>query len=622
MCGIAGLYYFNRDETVGEPTVKGMTDAIAHRGPDNQGVFLHRQTGLGYRRLSIIDTTEQSQPILTNESQSLRISFNGEIYNYQSIKEKLLERGHQFYTGTDTETIVHLYEDFQGDCVKELNGIFAFILADLEKNSLFIARDHIGIKPMYYVHTPKGFACASEIKSLLTLPWVTKKINYDALQFYLRYRFVPDPLTMFEGIYKLPPGHTMTVSESGVEIREYWDLSTEIREHRRDLNGTTEGQCISVVHNTVSEAVKRQLIADVPVGAFLSGGIDSSIVVGLMSQFMSQPVKTFSIGFTERDFDETNYARMISKRFGTDHEEILLTPNHVKQLPAILWHLDEPLADPAAVPTFFLSEETRKKVTVVLTGEGGDELFAGYKEDFPYRVGALLHSFPSELREMVAKYLTKLPISKGKTRLYRSILSDAQRAEHILTDVFRFEEPPVNRDLIVDSDKKTYSFDEHWQKTQGMDWLEKMMYLETRIWLPGDPLMKVDKMSMAHGLEARVPLLDMEVVRVATQIPSSLKNNQGIEKYLLRKAFEDLLPNEIYTRKKTAFELPVGRWLQDPLSGYLEEYLSQKKLARAGCWDIPVVREMLKMHHAGKKDYRYELWAILTFQIWYDKWFA
>lgn len=626
MCGIAGIYHFNQDREVRSEELKLMADAIQHRGPDNSGVFVYQNIGLAYRRLSIIDTTEQKQPILTNEDQTLRIVFNGEIYNFREIKEELIKKGHRFYTKTDTEMILHLYEEEGEYCVKRLNGIFAFAILDTKDNSLFLARDQMGIKPLYYTQQNNKLAFASEIKAILSLPWVNRKVNTEALGLYFKYRFVPDPLSIFEGIYKLLPGHWMRVTTSGVEIQQYWSLRQKFRIHNSEFRIQNEREAVEFIRNTLQGAVKRQLVSDVPLGAFLSGGIDSSIVVGLMSQMMKEPVKTFSIGFSEKEYDETNYARQISQRFHTNHHENILKPEHVQQLPEIIWHLDEPLADPAAVPTCFLSQMARKDVTVVLTGEGGDELFAGYKEDFNYRLGNWLNFLPKQVRFALAELVGDFPDFTGKTRLYRSLLPDQERAEHVLIDLFRFDDPPVfSKNPGVGGTVETYKqylFDDYWQKTRDLDWLNKMLYLETKIWLPGDPLMKVDKMTMAHGLEARVPILDLEIVELAAQIPAYLKNKNRVEKYLLRKAFADLLPEEIFNRPKTAFELPVGEWLKNELKPMTDEYLSVDRLKNSEFLDAKRTQEVVNLHMQGKKDYKYELWALLVYQMWEEKWFS
>lgn len=624
MCGIAGLYNFDLNESVSEVDLKRMARVLAHRGPNNEGVFAHHNAGLSYRRLSIIDTTEQEQPILTNEDRSLRISFNGEIYNFPELKKKLLERGHRFYTATDTEMLLHLYEEEGFRMLGRLNGIFALAILDLRRNELFLARDQMGIKPLYYVQDERRFAFASEIKALLKLPWVKREVNFSALPLYFKYRFVPDPLTMFKGIKKLKPGHWMKVSLSGVERQQYFSLRENLEIRNPKLELQDEKQAIEQVRETVMGSVERQLLSDVPLGAFLSGGVDSSIIVGVMSKLLPEPVKTFSIGFSESKFDELYYARQLAQKFGTDHHEMTLKPEHIRKLPEIVYYLDEPLADPAVVPTYFLSQMASKEVRVVLTGEGGDELFAGYKEDFNYRLGNLLDNLLgdrlSTLRIESANLVGRLPdLLRGKTRLFRSLLPQRVRAEHILRDLFRFEDLPLEKSIL---NPQGLEWEFPWSEVEGFDWLTKMLYLESKIWLPGDPLMKVDKMTMSHGLEARVPLLDMEVVRLAASLPSGLKNKGGVEKYLLRKAFKDFLPEKIFGRRKQAFELPLADWLSGELSGLVKEYVLGGKVGASRVLNPQGLRKIVKMHRGGKHDYKYEIWAILNFELWYERWFG
>lgn len=619
MCGIAGIYNLNPNNVVEPEHLWKMGDEIAHRGPDNKSIYHAQNMGLAYRRLSIIDTLEREQPILRNEDDSLHISFNGEIYNFQALKEELVEKGHEFYTGTDTEMILHLYEEEGVNCVTRLNGIFAFAIMDERDHSMFIARDQLGIKPLYYTHRNESIYFSSEIKALLVHSDVKRQVNPESLDLYFRYRFVPDPLTMFDEIYKLPPGHTMIIKDGDITFNQYFSLSKVFTAPDRVKS---EEEAIEVVRDSIKDAIHRQLLADVPLGAFLSGGIDSSIVVGVMSEIMDTPVNTFSVGFSDKEYDEMYFARQVSERYKTNHHELVLSPEHVKELENIIWHLDEPLADPAAVPTYFISKLAREHVTVVLTGEGGDELFAGYKEDFTYPLQPMLSVLSSDMRQALAETVASTPLPKGKTKLMRTLQSDRQRAEHILTDLFRFEQAPVlpykNSDENIPIND--FNFDYYWNKTKGMDWTKKMLYLESKIWLPGDPLMKVDKMTMGHSLEARVPLLDMEVVHLAGAIPTRFKNPDMIEKSILRNAFKDILPHDILERKKSAFEIPVKSWLQNELKPMVETYLSKESLSRSGYINADQAHAVVQQHLNGKRDYKYEVWALLVFQIWHERW--
>lgn len=632
MCGIAGIYNFDEERTVDGEKLRRMTEIISHRGPDNQGVFIDRNCGLGLRRLTIIDTTEQPQPILHNEDKTLFVTYNGEIYNFPQLKEELLRKGHRFYTATDTEMILHLYEEEGVDCVRRLNGMFAIAIWDQKKQELFLSRDHLGIKPLYYCEHGRSFYFASEIKAILENENIPREVAPGSFYQYLHYRYTPAPRTMFKGIYKLLPGHWMLVNKEGVEIEQFWNFgfgkgikglaSTDICSRIDTDQLDEEGYVAQAVQELLTESIKMQLISDVPLGAFLSGGIDSSIVVGVMSQIMKEPVKTFSVGFLESEYDETYFARQIAKRFKTDHQEVVVTSEDVKLLPKIIWHLDEPLADPAAIPTFILSNLARKKVKVVLTGEGGDELFAGYKEDFPSRLASVWPILPESLKKGLTGLVRKMPDMKGKTPLYRGLLSREERAQHILRDAFRFVDVKALLDPKGLSTRGLIKFqagvfDKYWEGSKNWDWLSRMLYLETKLWLPDDPLMKVDKMTMANSLEARVPILDYRLVELAAKIPSEVKMKNRIEKYVLRKAFEEILPWDIFKRKKHAFDVPVRKWLRNELREMVDKVLSKGEVEKQGLLDSLKVRELITLHYEGKKDFAYEIWNLLNFSLWH-----
>ena len=606
MCGIYAL-----SKSAGEidqGLVERATDSLQHRGPDNRGVYLSsdKKTALGYRRLSIIDTTQRSQPILHNEDKTLWISYNGEIYNFPKLKKELLEKGHRFYTNTDTETILHLYEEEGPSCVKKLQGIFAIAIYDQKKERLFLARDHLGVKPLYYTVQNGKFAAASEIKALLEDPTVSREINYDALSFYFNFRYVPDPLTMFQGIYKVPAGHYLLVRRGQIEdLKSYWEIPAPFSNGRE-----SEEFYVDRVRELVTSAVREQLLADVPLGAFLSGGVDSTIIVGLMSKFMNKPVQTFSIGFEDwPDFDESRFARLVSKRFGTEHQELQFKPEQVGLLPQVVYYLDEPLADPAALPTAVLAQAARKKVKVVLTGEGADELFRGYERDLP-KAGFSDQSFLGRLVDC-------LPDFKGRSRLQAKVNSPDFRLVNNVLVALRpmglFSQAVRGRmaTSLLGLLKKDL---EH---CRGWDYLSCALYLEAKVWLTGDPLMKADKMTMASSLEARVPFLDYHLVELAAKIPSAVKLGDGTSKYLLRRAFGDLLPQEILNRPKKGFELPLQIWLNNELKSLVDKYLFPEELQKLGLFNTENVSEMLQVHRSGRIDYKYEIWALLTFVLWH-----
>lgn len=619
MCGIVGIYDFDQKKSIDESLLRRMTNTISHRGPDNQGILIDQNCGLGLRRLTIIDTTEQPQPILHNEDQSLFITYNGEIYNFPQLKEELLRKGHRFYTATDTEMILHLYEEEGVECVKKLNGMFAMAIWNQKKQELFLARDHLGIKPLYYREQGGSFYFASEIKPILEDEGVAREVDPESLVAYLHYRYTPAPKTMFKGIYKLLPGYRMVVNKRGVRSEQYWDFGFE--KSKEEGSEGKEEEWIREVGKLLRESVKLQLLSDVPLGAFLSGGIDSSIVVGLMSQMMNEPVQTFSVGFSESEYDETFFARQIAKRFKTNHQEVIVGPEDVRLLPKIIWHLDEPLADPAAIPTYLLSKLAREKVKVVLTGEGGDELFAGYKEDFPSRLALGWAIMPESLRERLADLVEKMPEIKGRTPLYRSLLPKKERAQHILRDAFRFVdlEDLTKAGPLLAKARPLFEplFEKYWRESKGWDWLSQMLYLETKLWLPDDPLMKVDKMTMANSLEARVPILDYRLVELAAKIPSEVKIQNRIEKYVLRKAFGKIMPWEILNRKKHAFDVPIKEWLQDELRYLVDQVLSEKEMKNQALLSSMKIKELVELHYQGKKDFSYEIWNLLNFSLWH-----
>lgn len=604
MCGICGIYNFNK-KPVKKPLLSRMASEIKHRGPDNEGFFFDQNVGLGYRRLTIIDTTEQPQPILHNEDQTIWISFNGEIYNFHELRDDLVKKGHKFYTATDTEAIVHLYEEYGLKFVRKLNGMFAFAIWDAKKQKLILARDQVGIKPLYYAQTSDFFIFCSEIKGILASGLLNTSVDQDALSQYFNFRYVPSPLTMFEGILKIPPGNLVEIQGGEVKSHSFWDFS---------FNPSNDPEEIFTRHvrTLLDDSIKRQMIADVPLGAFLSGGIDSSIVIARMSEFSNSPVKTFSVGFSEEKYSELSYAKEISELYQTDHHEIIVKPSDTKLLPKIVWHLDEPLADPASLPTYLLSQEAAKKVKVVLTGEGSDELFGGYRRDLASPIAPMFAFLPAFSRRGFSKALAKLPDMRGKSLLVRSPLALDERAHDVLRNIFKRHPYPLKESSETSLDLVRNLL----EKTAGWDYISKMLYLETKIWLEGDPLMKVDKMTMANSLESRVPFLDPRLIEYAATIPSKYKFKSGTTKYILRQAMRDVLPDAIFTRKKQAFEIPIRPWLQGPLRKPLREILSPS-IKKIGYLDSTAVETLLSQHLSGTRDHSAELWALLNFVLWH-----
>ena len=626
MCGVVGIYNLNGKEIENELLGK-MTSAIAHRGPQNQGFFVGGSGGLGYRRLTIIDTVEQEQPILHNEENTLLISFNGEIYNYQLLRDEMMAKGHRFYTKTDTETILHLFEEEGIAAVKRLNGIFAFVIWDKKNDCLWLARDHLGVKPLYYTIVGGVFLAASEIKAILQADFVKREVDPQALNYYLSLRYVPAPLTMFKGIYKLLPGHWMKVGQGGIEIEQYWDVNFK---RSRVNDQKNEEDLVKEIKERLNQSVQMQLISDVPLGAFLSGGIDSTILVGLMSKLASEPVKTFSIAFPQYpQYDESEYAKIASQKFGTDHQQIDFSSEDIKLLPRVIYHLDEPLADPAAIPTFVLSQFASEKVRVVLTGEGSDELFRGYERDMPasskfnppaggqssklqLKAQSLLLD---NLRRLLAELLGYSPNFKGRRRLENFINPDTALVDQVLV-ALRNDGLLAERWQGQAGESLASFLYPYLSNSSNWDQLSRALYLETKVWLD-EPLMKVDKMTMANSLEARVPFLNYELVELLASIPSEIKLGNGVSKYLLRKAMADVLPPEIQQREKQGFELPLEQWFRNELKPLVDQELSYEAIERTGYLDHHRIAEMLKRHQRGEENYKYEIFSLLCFQLWH-----
>lgn len=609
MCGIVGLFNFN-GEKVDAALLETLNATLMHRGPDGSGHFLQHNVGLAMRRLAIIDLEQGQQPIY-NENKTVAVVFNGEIYNFLQLRAELKARGHQFKTHTDTEVIVHLYEEKGLDVPAYLNGMFAFALWDATKEQLLIARDHLGIKPLYYTVKDGLLAFASELKALKPL---LKDVNIEtlALNQFLALRYIPAPLTIYKGVKKLLPGHYLVIKKQKIKLKKYWDL------HFGLTSSLSKQEWIERTKQTLSAAVKRQMIADVPLGAFLSGGLDSSIVVALMSYYSSQPVKTFSVSFPFlTGFDEAPYARAVAEKFNCDHHEEVVEAKAVDFLTQLVRQLDEPMADPAALPTFLISKVASKKVKVVLTGEGSDELFGGYKW---YRTSQKSVPLPASIRRYLAVKAGQWLKGRRGQRSLQLLLYPTLAEKYfevILTSVFSEEEREQILTNSVKAELKSLSllpnFEHLLTEAQGLNKLNQMQYLDTKIWLEGDPLVKVDRMTMATSLEARVPFLDKEVVELAVQLPAELKINHQ-SKVVLREAFKELLPKEVIGRPKHGFDLPIDNWLRYDL----KELFHAKVLENSqldGFLNKKAVRQLFQQHLKGA-NLGFKLWALLVFGIW------
>lgn len=623
MCGIAGFVDY-WDRRGGEPfergrLLKGMCDVIRHRGPDDDGFLLQDGVALGMRRLSIIDLAGGAQPI-SGEDGSVTIVFNGEIYNFQELRPELEKRGHTFKTHSDTETIVHAYEEYGPECVTHLRGMFALAIWDDKTRELYIARDRVGKKPLYYTVTPgQTLVFGSEIKSILEHPDVQREINLEALDAYLTLGYVPDPLSIFRDIHKLPPGHYLTFSNGRVRVQQYWDFNFEPSESRKPEDYLDE------LRELLNESVRLRLISEVPLGAFLSGGVDSSTVVALMAKHMNQPVKTFSIGFHEDSYNELKYARLTAKKLGTDHHEFFVTPQICDVIDELVWHFDEPFADPSAIPTYMVSKLARDHVTVALSGDGGDELFAGYTHYVVQESRRAFSALPKALRAGVMRPLSyRLPHGAwGRNYLHNISLDPIDRYLDSLsyfTGLTRktLYTPDFQR-ALGRTDGVARSFREYASHVKTNEPLDQLLYIDGKTYLPGDILTKVDRMSMATSLEVRVPLLDHKLIDFVTKVPAPLKLAGTETKQLLKRVARDLIPAEILDRPKQGFGIPLEQWINRQLRDQIRETLSEPRTRQRGYVNSDYVDLILDEHHKNRRDHSFPLWALLILELWHRR---
>jgi len=611
MCGIAGMVSFDGNPGSLEDLHR-MCAATSHRGPDDYGVYADEHAVLGMRRLSIIDRATGRQPI-RNEDGTVWVVFNGEIYNYRQLAKELKRAGHTFYTDSDTEVIVHLYEDHGPAGVEKLRGMFAFALWDQRRRQLLLARDRFGIKPLYYGEVDGRLVFASELKALLQLPQVERRLNWSAVGHLFSWLCTPSKESIIEGIHKLEPAH-MLVAASGraPKLQKYWDL--EFRPDR----GHSEQYFAEKLAALLRESVELHMVSEVPVGAFLSGGVDSGSVVALMSQLSSAPVKTFSIGFPEQDYSELAHARTLAKRFGTDHHELVVEPDVVEILDDLTWHLDEPFGDSSAIPTYLVSRLASQHVTVVLSGDGGDELFAGYDKYLVERSERRIERLPASFRHALGVASRLMPAQmRGKNLLRHLSLPGPRRYLDALT-LFRLEEmrrllhPEAYR-LIAPTDAGAEL--ESLLDGSGSDWLSSLQSFDIKRYLPLDILTKVDRMSMAHSIEARVPLLDHELAEFAATIPAEMRLKGTTGKYIFKKAMRGILPAETLERPKQGFAVPLGRWFRGQLRGYVRDLLLSDVCRRRGVLDPWYVERLLQRHQTGG-DLDLHLWTLVSFELW------
>ncbi len=629
MCGIAGWASLdsNRPPMFGdEMLLQSMCDAIWHRGPDSEGLWLGTGVALGMRRLSIIDLSTGDQPVW-NEDKTVVVVMNGELYNYREIRQELLNKGHKFYGASDTEILPHLYEEYGEEMLDKINGMFCFALWDFTKQKLIIARDRFGEKPLYYGIFENKLLFASEPKVLLQHPDVETNVNLDAIRQYLSFDYVPAPHSIYEGISKLPAGHILTLQNGELKTRRYWKLSFQKREKLSFKDATEE------LGKLLADAVRMRLVSDVPLGILLSGGVDSSTVAAYATQFSTEKVKTFSIGFDEDSFDESKFAREVAEHLGTEHYEDRLSVDTAANLISEIgtW-LDEPLSDGSLIPTFLLSRFVRKHVTVALGGDGGDEIFAGYPMYYGHKMARVYDSIPRFVRAgMIEPVVNSLPVSsKNLSFDYKAKRFVAASKYDVVTrhhSWFGSFSPDGQLDLLTESVKDFSAKDVYSDAKRLLeicdadDQIEQMQFLDMNFYMAEDILTKVDRASMAVSLEVRAPFLDPRVAEFAASLPINYKLNGSNGKYILKKAVEKLLPKTVVKRPKKGFGIPIAEWLKGKLNPLAHDLLSRDRLIRQDFFDYEYVEKLLEEHEKGIASHHKQLWTLLVFQLWYDNFF-
>ena len=634
MCGIAGLVNWGDRETLAR-----MTDIQVHRGPDDHGVWETRSEkddwiGLGSRRLSILDLSPAGHMPMSTADGQFTITYNGEVYNSPQLRRELESKGYRFRSNGDTEVVLYLYQEYGPNCVHHLNGMFAIAIWDNARQQLFLARDHFGIKPLYYSHEGPRLAFASEAKALLQVRDLPRRLNYTALQLYLSFLWVPDPLTMFDGIYKLPAGHYAIFKDGALSIVPYWDLS--FPDARHSFTGG-EAELATELRDRFTASVHAQMLSDVPLGAFLSAGLDSSSILAAMANNSNQPVRTFTIAFPEKyrkgevALDDTSVARRTAKHFGCAHTEILVEPDVVELLPKLVWHMDEPTADPAIIAAYLVNREARKEVTVLLSGVGGDELFAGYRKYQAHYLAERYRRIPASLRgRVIEPVVAALPAFRGNSlkgyvRLAKKMARSGSRAPQdrfIMDSVYLTESQKQTlysdaaRSQINGGDPRRGHLD-YFARVADADFLNQMLYVDTKAFMVSLNLTYNDKMSMASSVEVRVPFLDWKLVEwVAWNIPPVLKLHRGTTKHILREAMGPLLPAEVLTQKKAGFAAPIDYWLANDLRAMVDDLLSETTIRNRGLFNPQAVRQLIDAQRKGREDWSAQIWQFLTLELW------
>ena len=622
MCGICGKLEFERDKQVSADLLKRMADAIRHRGPDDEGFYVSGQIGLGFRRLSIIDLSGGHQP-LANEDDTVWIVFNGEIYNYQGLREELRTKGHVFKTHSDTEVIVHLYEEYGPDCVQKLRGMFGFAIWDIPKRTLFMARDRVGIKPLYYYQGKDFLSFGSEMKAILADPAVPREVDPEIIDRFLTYYYVPGGKTLLRNLFKLEPGHLLIAKDGKIDVRKYWDLDFSGANNHHSSNGY-ERQLVDIL----DESVQLHMISDVPIGFLLSGGLDSTAMLSFASQKTDKPISTYTVGFTAKGvIDERPYAKIAAERYGSTHYEISMSPDEfVDFLPKYVWHMEEPVVEPPAVALYYVSKLASQYVKVLISGEGGDEAFGGYenyRNNFwfekmkrtlgPFRgaagqsmnmIGHLMNS------RALSKYAPRMSADFGDYYLSRAS-SPFQFFNRADSNLYSPEmSNRVNKQRSIDVLRQYHA------NAANFGLLEKMLYIDTKTWLPDDLLVKADKMTMANSVELRVPFLDHKLLEFAAQLPRNQKVRGWTMKYAAKKALAKHVPEEILNRRKAGFPVPYESWLRNNMREWVSGILLDPRTASRGYFRQKTVEDLIQSHNAGA-GYSKEIFALVVLELWH-----
>lgn len=622
MCGIAGRANLRSRAPADARVLRAMCDLIAHRGPDDQGVLVDGPVGFGHRRDAIIDLSEGGHQPMSGDGGRVWLTLNGEIYNFQQLRGVLQQRGHRFRSDSDTEVLLAAYLEYGVGCLAHLRGMFAFAIWDARDDSLFVARDRAGKKPLFYRMDADGLAFASEPKAFLAEPGFVPQPDYAAISHYLSYQYVPGPFSAFAGVSRLPPGHYMIYRGAEPEVHRYWRLSFA---KKQDL---TESEAAEELVRLLREATRLRMHSDVPLGAFLSGGIDSGVIVAMMAEQSTAPVKAFSIGYDEQDFDELRYARVVADRYGTEHHEFVVRPEATEILPDVVWHYNEPFADPSALPTFHLSRLTRRHVKVALNGDGGDENFAGYRRYLPRPRDAAWRRLPEPVRRFAAGVAALVPDGPGHSAAARSREWLRQRAgspeAHHIERMMQIR-PPLKRRLCTPEFLRLAGADSRellaraFRDSDGSSFLERALDVDVRTYLPDALLVKVDVASMSVALECRSPFLDHLVMEFAASLPVDFKLKAGASKYLLKQAARRLLPPEIVDRPKRGFGVPLVHWFRHELAGMAREVLLSSRARARGLFRMDVVAGMIEEHVQRRCHWHDQLWNLLMLELWFER---